>query len=185
MDTVVNLAEIKREEALREAEQLACARAMENGAQPETVVTVEKTDVHLTYLKGNATRIQVKAVGDLILPEQDEQDEQVLNSSALKHHHDFGSTLVFPVTKTLPDREKQVDQKEIKIDPQSVSARGYRPFVERSSGDWLLSEFDVECIATGAGILGCGGGGSPYLGRIKALLALKSGRKIRVIHPDK
>ena len=53
------------------------------------------------------------------------------------------------------------------------------------SGDWILNKFDIECIAIGAGIMGCGGGGSPYIGRLRALELLKKGKEIRVIHPNK
>lgn len=59
------------------------------------------------------------------------------------------------------------------------------PFVEESTGAWILNEYDVECIAIGAGILGCGGGGNPYLAKLRAGLTLKSGKEIRVIHPDR
>jgi len=57
------------------------------------------------------------------------------------------------------------------------------PYIDPASGDWILNEFDIECIAIGAGIMGCGGGGSPYLGRLKALELIKAGKKIRVVHP--
>ena len=53
------------------------------------------------------------------------------------------------------------------------------------SGDWILNKFDIECIAIGAGIMGCGGGGSPYIGRLRALELLKKGKEIRVIQPNK
>ena len=59
------------------------------------------------------------------------------------------------------------------------------PYIDPETGDWLLNEFDIECIAIGAGIMGCGGGGSPYLGRLKALELLKAGKEIRVIHPNR
>ena len=59
------------------------------------------------------------------------------------------------------------------------------PYIDPATGDWILNEFDIECIAVGAGIMGCGGGGSPYLGRLKALEQIRKGREIRVIHPDK
>lgn len=68
---------------------------------------------------------------------------------------------------------------------ESVSIGNAKPFVEESSGAWILNEFDVHCIVRGAAILGCGGGGNPYLGGLSASLVLKSGKKIRVIHPDK
>jgi DUF917 family protein len=42
-----------------------------------------------------------------------------------------------------------------------------------ASGAWLLHEPDLHLIATGAGILGCGGGGSPGRALLKALMQLK------------
>ena len=59
------------------------------------------------------------------------------------------------------------------------------PYIDPSSGDWILNEFDIECIAVGAGIMGCGGGGSPYLGRLKALQLIKAGKEMRVTHPNR
>ena len=50
-------------------------------------------------------------------------------------------------------------------------------------GEWLLNELDVECISIGAGILGCGGGGSPSIGCIAALNALKQGKEIKIHNP--
>ncbi|XP_065832935.1 zinc finger MYND domain-containing protein 10-like [Oscarella lobularis] len=46
------------------------------------------------------------------------------------------------------------------------------PNVDPSTGEWILTGYDVECVAVGAGILGCGGGGSPELGRLRALESL-------------
>lgn len=68
---------------------------------------------------------------------------------------------------------------------KTFATRDATPFVEESTGAWVLNEYDVECIATGAGILGCGGGGSPYLSKLRAGSTLKSGKEIRVIHPDR
>ena len=51
------------------------------------------------------------------------------------------------------------------------------------TGEWVLSEQDLECLAIGAGILGCGGGGSPTVGHLLAVRALKDGQKIRVVNP--
>ena len=59
------------------------------------------------------------------------------------------------------------------------------PCLDPATGDWILNKFDIECIAIGAGIMGCGGGGSPYIGRLRALELLKNGKEIRVIHPNK
>lgn len=66
-DRVFSLAEISREEALDQAKQEATEKAITAGAKPETVAIVDIEEVPLAYLPGNATRIRVKAVGDLSL----------------------------------------------------------------------------------------------------------------------
>ncbi len=48
---------------------------------------------------------------------------------------------------------------------------------------WNLTEADIDRIALGAGILGTGGGGNPYLGSLMAKAQLRMGRAIRVIQP--
>ncbi len=50
-------------------------------------------------------------------------------------------------------------------------------------GVWTLSEHDVLCLATGAAILGCGGGGSPYFGQLRATQLIKSGKAIKIVNP--
>ncbi len=59
------------------------------------------------------------------------------------------------------------------------------PAVDPVSGMWTLSEHDAECVAIGAGILGCGGGGNPYLGMMWTVSKLKEGKRIRVITPER
>ena len=56
-----------REKALQDGERIAVTKAIDNGAQPETVTILDKSETQLTYFNGKATRIQVKAVGDLAL----------------------------------------------------------------------------------------------------------------------
>ena len=52
-------------------------------------------------------------------------------------------------------------------------------------GEWILNSLDVDCISVGAGILGCGGGGDPNLGRIMASEMMNDGKQIRVVDPLK
>jgi DUF917 family protein len=47
----------------------------------------------------------------------------------------------------------------------------------------ITPEF-LERLAIGAGILGTGGGGNPYDGKLMALQQLKMGREIEVVHPS-
>lgn len=57
----------RRERVLDEAKQEAVDKAVASGAKPASVRIVEVDEVPIAYLPGNATRIRVKAVGDLIL----------------------------------------------------------------------------------------------------------------------
>ena len=43
---------------------------------------------------------------------------------------------------------------------------------------WPIGPAEAEAIALGAGILGTGGGGNPYMGKLRLLLALKGGAQI-------
>jgi N-methylhydantoinase A/oxoprolinase/acetone carboxylase beta subunit len=67
VDRIFALDELSREEALGEAKREAAARAAAAGAGADTVRIVDVDEVPLSYLPGSATRIRVKAVGDLEL----------------------------------------------------------------------------------------------------------------------
>jgi len=64
-DRIFSLGEMSREEALEQAKQEAIDKAVAAGAQADSVEIVEVEEVPLAYLPGNATRIAVKAVGNL------------------------------------------------------------------------------------------------------------------------
>lgn len=49
---------------------------------------------------------------------------------------------------------------------------------------WDISEHDLGAISAGAAVLGSGGGGNPYIGRLRAREALRSGKRIQVMAPD-
>lgn len=65
VDHVYDMSCTTREKALEKGQALAKKRCVYNGAQVESVVIVEKTEIQLAYLKGHALRLKVKAVGDL------------------------------------------------------------------------------------------------------------------------
>ena len=64
-DQIFSLAEMSRDQALEKARAEATGRAIAAGADTDSVEIVEVEEVPLAYLPGNATRIMVKAVGDL------------------------------------------------------------------------------------------------------------------------
>jgi N-methylhydantoinase A/oxoprolinase/acetone carboxylase beta subunit len=67
VDRVYSLESRSRADALDDAKSEASQKAIDAGANSATVQIVDVEDVPLTYLPGNATRIRVKAVGDLTL----------------------------------------------------------------------------------------------------------------------
>ncbi|HEU0164218.1 MAG TPA: hydantoinase/oxoprolinase family protein, partial [Thermomicrobiales bacterium] len=67
VDRVYALDGLTRDEAVQSAKDEASDRAVAAGADPATIQIVDVEDVPLAYLPGNATRIRVKAVGDLTL----------------------------------------------------------------------------------------------------------------------
>jgi N-methylhydantoinase A/oxoprolinase/acetone carboxylase beta subunit len=67
VDRVYSLEGLTREQALDDAKAEATSKAIQAGADPQTIAIVDVEDVPLAYLPGNATRIRVKAVGDLTL----------------------------------------------------------------------------------------------------------------------
>lgn len=57
------------------------------------------------------------------------------------------------------------------------------PLPQVKGAEWTLSVHDIECLATGACILGCGGGGDPNSGRLRATMMLKEGKEIKIVNP--
>ncbi len=65
-DRIFSLAELSRDEALDQAKSEASNRAVNAGANADSIEIVDVEEVPLAYLPGNATRIMVKAIGDLV-----------------------------------------------------------------------------------------------------------------------
>lgn len=65
VDRVYVLSEIGRDEALDDAKARATEAAVAAGARRDSIEIVDVEDVPLAYLPGNATRVRVKAVGEL------------------------------------------------------------------------------------------------------------------------
>lgn len=64
-EKVYSLLKISRDDAITEAREIAIKEAVDAGADPESIEIVEIEDIPLAYLPGNATRIKVKAAGNL------------------------------------------------------------------------------------------------------------------------
>ncbi|MBE0069779.1 hydantoinase/oxoprolinase N-terminal domain-containing protein [Thermoanaerobacterium thermosaccharolyticum] len=66
VDRIYSLSNMSREDALADAKKIATAEAIKAGADEKSVDIVYVEEVPLAYLPGNAVRIRVKAVGDLL-----------------------------------------------------------------------------------------------------------------------
>ncbi|XP_022808013.1 uncharacterized protein LOC111345029 [Stylophora pistillata] len=175
-DHVVPLKNTTRENAWEEAERGARKRAVEAGADEQTLEVIDKEEVPLAYLPGNVVRFYLKVVGDLAECKANSIDE--LSEMGLKISSILSSEKLSPF--------KEVSEEAQQSSAQDEDAIVFRdPYVDPTTGDWILNKFDIECIAIGAGIMGCGGGGSPYLGRLRALDLIKNKKEIRVVHPNR
>lgn len=65
VDRIFSLGKLSREEALIQAREEATAKAIDAGADPDSIELLDQEDVPLAYLPGNATRIRLKVVGNL------------------------------------------------------------------------------------------------------------------------
>ncbi|MBS0614383.1 MAG: hydantoinase/oxoprolinase family protein [Proteobacteria bacterium] len=65
VDRIYSLEAMTREAALADAEGEARRKATGAGAVPESIIVTEREDVPLAYLRGNATRVRVKVVGEM------------------------------------------------------------------------------------------------------------------------
>ena len=158
-----------REVVLKEAEEIAVSSAVLNGADRKTVNIVEKSDTSLSYIPGNATRIQIKAIGNLRLTSDvvNKVSEFLVPEEVINTEEEVES-----ISETFSNQDNQMSIKTIND-----------PYIN-NDGEWVLSESDIECIGIGAGILGCGGGGNPYLGKLMGTMAVREGKSIRVITPE-
>ncbi|MEM0905849.1 MAG: hydantoinase/oxoprolinase family protein [Pseudomonadota bacterium] len=66
-DRVFSLEGLSRDDALAMAKDEATRKAVEAGADPQSIEIVDIEEVPLAYLPSSATRIRVKAVGDLTI----------------------------------------------------------------------------------------------------------------------
>ncbi|XP_067651773.1 uncharacterized protein [Haliotis asinina] len=166
-----------RDTALEDAICKAKDMAIDCGADATSIEITQKEDMTLSYIPGQAARIKVKAVGNLAELQTANAKEWIPiplvkgESVSGKLEKQTGTS----TGKRLGDDGEAVEATKHPMDPQT----------DPNTGEWILSEWDLEAIVIGAGIFGCGGGGSPHIGRVLALKQLREGKKIRIISPEK
>ncbi|KIP10827.1 hypothetical protein PHLGIDRAFT_22081 [Phlebiopsis gigantea 11061_1 CR5-6] len=144
----------------------AIAKAIQFGANPQTTQIVEVTNLPVQYVTNQATRIIVKAAGEL----------SVTGAQAITNENDSDSDVV----DDIQELDKQALQTPTNEDSKAViNIEEYVPLIT-DNRQWVLSELDLEWIADGCGVLGTGGGGSPYPPFLVARQLLRDGRSIKV-----
>ncbi|KAE8154823.1 hypothetical protein BDV25DRAFT_170974 [Aspergillus avenaceus] len=157
--------------------QTACEKAIHQavlkGASKDTVQIVEINKMPLQYASNGAIRLQIRAVGQLAIPnDQSPPVSRLLDPEVEPFEKDEGA-------KTAVSTQGPTIKPSLGIDLGS-----YRP--EVSNGVWYVSDIDLELISTGCGVLGTGGGGATHHEYLKSLHALRTHKegRMRVIPPQ-
>ncbi|KAH7346980.1 hypothetical protein BKA66DRAFT_505601 [Pyrenochaeta sp. MPI-SDFR-AT-0127] len=172
----IDIVEIPGSRSEKEVIDAACQKAIDlavqKGASRDDVQIFEINKMPLQYMPNGAMRIQIRAVGQLSIP---------------------NAFTPPPSPPPVSDSGCEVDEGEKVGTPNAleptykpalhVDLATYRP--EVVDGVWYVSEVDLELIATGCGVLGTGGGGPTHHEYLKSLHALRTGgdRRMRIISP--
>ncbi|KAL2866141.1 uncharacterized protein BJX67DRAFT_148580 [Aspergillus lucknowensis] len=167
IDTVVDTSNQTVKEAQETVCRLATEKAASNGAKPDTIQIAEVTMLPIQYVDAKA-RIVVRAVGELAVVSRDPTTTTSLE--------DFQEEAYDP-----PKKQQTTQPSLAPVKP--VDIQTYRPLIKDS--EWIISSTDLEFIAQGCKVLGCGGGGDPYQEYLKvsAIVRNHPGR-VRVVSPN-
>ncbi|KKY16689.1 putative hydantoinase oxoprolinase [Phaeomoniella chlamydospora] len=174
LDTIEILSGRDEHAVLEDAKQRAIDLAIVRGADPSDVHIAEMDKMPLQYAANKATRIKIKAVGKLRVPEKTD----VGNKGYTWEDEKADEPIAFQIID-------QANISAIDVKPsRHVDIGTYKPDVR--NGAWYLSPIDLEFISVGVGVLGTGGGGSSYLTYLNSLKHLLDSAPgtMRVISPS-
>ncbi|CAF1326807.1 unnamed protein product [Rotaria sp. Silwood1] len=137
----------------------------QNGARSNTIHLIDLEQIPLAYHPGeHIHRVQLTAIGQLDL-NKFERNEQV------KRIQKFN---------TLIKKEPPITIKP----PIHIDLTKKQPIFDEN-GIWCIDTIDIEYIAYGTAILGCGGGGESYHCKLWCLDVLRESKnKMRVVSPS-
>ena len=171
VNTIVNLTDDKSEdEAIARARAQAISQAEENGA--ENAEVVEEIILPVPYVNTRSRHIVVRAAGRLASNGHKPTKEPV---STFEKDEALDATDVDQsFTEPLPDHPSLA---ELPVDIWS-----YKPSI--SDDYWTLTTTDLDFLADGCAILGCGGGGDTYASYLSVKKLLAAGEVVKIISPD-
>ncbi|RTE84476.1 hypothetical protein BHE90_000983 [Fusarium euwallaceae] len=172
VDTVVDTTNQTVKQAQEKVRALAIEKTMSQGAKKETVDVAEFTILPIQYADGKA-RIIARAIGELDVVVATSADDEAIDG-----FEEDPDTSTHAAETTTTRNEKEHVAIEEPVDVQT-----YRPTIK--GREWIISATDLEFIAAGCKVLGCGGGGDPYQEYLKAksILATAPG-SVRVVSPS-
>lgn len=170
VDTVVDTSNQTVKQAQDKVSALAIEKVVVQGAQEGTVEVAEVSILPIQYADSKA-RIVTRAIGELDTVVASTTDDEIAdeNFSEIPDIQENGQAL-----RNLGVVDNGAES-STRVDPSS-----YRPLIK--DRQWVVSTTDLEYIAAGCKVLGCGGGGDPYQECLKAQAILKdSPGSIRVV----
>ncbi|KAJ5078435.1 hydantoinase [Anaeramoeba ignava] len=186
--------EDSRNKVLKKLEEEAREKVILNGAIKETVKVADIEDIPLAYLPGKSSRIKLKVVGDLLIDRKESKGNQNVNENVnekekeneqIEVEKSFESITIqkleniFKEEQEMEKEQEMENEMEKEIPKEEVKDR----ILVDKNGYWILEEKDIHFIATGAAILGSGGGGSPKINSIRAIEVIRSGKQIKIKSP--
>ncbi|VUC27744.1 unnamed protein product [Clonostachys rosea] len=174
VDTVVDTSNQTVKQAQEKVSALAVEKVVAQGAQEGTVEVAEVNILPIQYADSKA-RIVTRAIGEL---------DTVITQAT----NDELADEIPPEISDIQENGQAVENNLVGVDGNAESAKpvdasSYHPVIK--GREWIVSSTDLEYIAAGCKVLGCGGGGDPYQECLKAQAILKDAPgSIRVVSPS-
>ncbi|KAJ4184844.1 hypothetical protein NW755_008757 [Fusarium falciforme] len=179
-DAIVHVSDDKsEEEAVRRVREQAISQARQNGADNPEVV--EETILPVPYVSTRSLHINVRAVGRLSTTGFTPSQTRPSLLAQDTEHDNNSDTLETPTSKTSTSTTEPSLSIEDKSPPYIFTA-SYRPKIIHDR--WALSQIDLDLIAEGCAILGCGGGGDVYASHLSVKKLFAAGGSVDVISPQ-
>lgn len=173
--------DLERNKIIDGAKKIAIDNAVTSGADRESCFVVDVSELNIQYMALPHVRLTVKAVGDLkivsdciAVPSRAENTVSHVTSSSSEDCAGSSESCVNSAESTKQSMDLQYS---------ILNCTHNKVPTTNANGEWVINTWDVDCLAIGAGILGSGGGGSTYLGRLKLKQCLKNGKFPKIIHP--
>ncbi|KAK0471126.1 hydantoinase/oxoprolinase [Armillaria novae-zelandiae] len=168
IDTIEILQGKSLQDTVERIQIQAMAEATKAGADPETVRIAEVNILPVQYVTNQATRIIVKAIGEL---ETSEEGGVIIQRKSEDSQVDLSEEDEVEATQEILAEGAEV--------VEAIDYGSYRPTI--IGNEWIVNETDLFFIMEGCGVLGTGGGGSPYPSYLIARQILRDGGCIKVV----